>query len=1508
MPPKRRLSGPDLEDSSSLPTQEQPKKRKKVDSAQQIQTIFDFVRKFKKEDGADLCGTMTRLPNKRSDPGYYEIISTPIDIMKIQQKVKTDEYNNVDELKEDFDLLISNTKAYYKKGTAEYRDSMELKDLLAKVVSCVLAGDDPGSCVSGTVDADLGELLEELFSSVMVTTDAQEPDRQLNIAFKLLPSKKRYPEYYDHIAEPIDLKTIAEKIQRNSYPALQELERDLVLLFTNARTFNEPGSQIYKDAGVLLKVVKAKTLECQANLVARQNRGSKSSRRGSRQVHSTAVAKLQYDEDSETEEEDSESEENYKYSQDPFLKLFSAVRNYKTERGVEIAEVFLALPSKRELPDYYQEIQKPICLNAIRKKIRQRGYSGLEQLGEDLDLMFNNCKEYNRQDSKLWKDANKLQKVMKARLEELLSGGDDVSSSSKEPEKVEKEPEKTEKIEKVKVETPGRKQSSPKTGDPAKDGLRKKLRSLFNSIYYWTNSEGIQPIGVFLEKPSEKEYPDYYDIITEPIDMTMIEGRIKNMTYRSEEELLADCKLMFSNCRLYNEEGSSIYEDANLLERVLMTKARDMGLLGVPPGQTNKKAKKIAASLQQKIKSLYETLKDFRDAKGRQLSLIFLKLPSKHEYPDYYDIIKRPLDLEKISAKIRNNTYTTLEDAVADFTLVFDNACKYNEPDSQIYKDSQTLARLAHQTVRHLSEEVEGIPDARTAVTELLNNIYTTMMSAQPDGESERCFADSLAEVPEHDIEESGKKVRALSLEILKRRIDRGLYKRLDTLQRDVFLVLDRARRLSRTDSLVWEDSVELSRRFIRARDSVCEGRLRSPALEYSLSVLEQDITRQRELKLKTEGPEPMEADEGVGMEGESGTSAWSGENEGAMYNVGDFVYVANSEPGGESHIYQVERLFEKDGGKIIWGGQFFRQRETFHVPNRTFFEREVMKGDVKTSIPIAKVLGKCYVMPSKDYSKFKPEGFEEKDIFVCEWRYTSRMRNWKKIKVNGFWEPAPHIKVVLRESPYDPKRVPSVFKDRINRHKEEVEELEQLEKTVPEDIPANIKWEKEGESEGFTYWEQYTIPGPITLKRGDHVYVRGENNRNMLAQIDTMWTAQDNITYFHGPWFVTPTEIPPQPGKSYYKAEAFLSSISDSNPLLSVVGKCLVLGMQDYCTLRPTGHGEQDVFCCESSFDEGKRSMMPLAPQGLKKYQHSKGVVQDEIFLFRRGITPEKDAPVPGAVPVTVNPPISQPQTPARPPNTGSPMLLGEEDSLDAPPSVGSSVESGGQGVQAKPQGAPQESTKKKMDRKKLITAYILFSADVRKVTMEENPGVKFGEISRIVAERWRGMTDADKAVYADRAKKLNEEKEREEARKEAERLRLEAEQERLRKLQPQPPPVQPDSSPVARAADSSSGGQGPREREGPIFHSVPPRPQRLLHSEAYIKYIEGLTKDSKSMCNWDKQLNANSEILRVSDETKLPVSWLAGNTGEHATSLDALWALRDFMLQEALGVVKIV
>lgn len=46
------------------------------------------------------------------------------------------------------------------------------------------------------------------------------------------------------------------------------------------------------------------------------------------------------------------------------------------------------------------------------------------------------------------------------------------------------------------------------------------------------------------------------------------------------------------------------------------------------------------------------------------------------------------------------------------------------------------------------------------------------------------------------------------------------------------------------------------------------------------------------------------------------------------------------------------------------------------------------------------------------------------------------------------------------------------------------------------------------------------------------------------------------------------------------------------------------------------------------------------------------------------------------------------------------------------------------------------------------------------------------------------------------------------------------------------------------------------------PMFVAPPPKTQRLLHSEAYLKYIEGLSADSNSISKWDQTL-AGKESL---------------------------------------------
>jgi len=61
-------------------------------------------------------------------------------------------------------------------------------------------------------------------------------------------------------------------------------------------------------------------------------------------------------------------------------------------------------------------------------------------------------------------------------------------------------------------------------------------------------------------------------------------------------------------------------------------------------------------------------------------------LVTVQEYPDYYEIIRRPIDMQKVLGRMQASQYQSIEDMVADFVLMFDNACKYNEPESLIYK------------------------------------------------------------------------------------------------------------------------------------------------------------------------------------------------------------------------------------------------------------------------------------------------------------------------------------------------------------------------------------------------------------------------------------------------------------------------------------------------------------------------------------------------------------------------------------------------------------------------------------------------------------------------------------------------------------------------------------------------------------------------------------------------------------------------------------------------------
>ncbi|KAL9663277.1 hypothetical protein QQ045_028116 [Rhodiola kirilowii] len=75
----------------------------------------------------------------------------------------------------------------------------------------------------------------------------------------------------------------------------------------------------------------------------------------------------------------------------------------------------------------------------------------------------------------------------------------------------------------------------------------------------------------------------------------------------------------------------------------------------------------------------------------------------EHDAPDYYDIIKDPVDLKTISTRLESQQYyVTYEMFFSDVMRMFENACTYNSPETVYYKCATRLRdHMLSKTLSH---------------------------------------------------------------------------------------------------------------------------------------------------------------------------------------------------------------------------------------------------------------------------------------------------------------------------------------------------------------------------------------------------------------------------------------------------------------------------------------------------------------------------------------------------------------------------------------------------------------------------------------------------------------------------------------------------------------------------------------------------------------------------------------------------------------------------------------
>ncbi len=237
----------------------------------------------------------------------------------------------------------------------------------------------------------------------------------------------------------------------------------------------------------------------------------------------------------------------------------------------------------------------------------------------------------------------------------------------------------------------------------------------------------LQPVD-----PVALAIPDYFDVIKHPMDFSTIQQKLNQHSYLSVETFQDDVKLVFSNCATYNKPETIVHGMGKNLEKVFenlmkklpteMTKSQgasnaeskiddserprrasikrrsESPLLGsdvhyhgefkknYSSPRSHDKGRKAQSPQVEDLKYCTTIFKDLTKKQSLVFSWPFMQPvdPVALGIPDYFTVIKHPMDLSTIKRKLDSKQYALAEEFEADFRLLCNNCYVYNAPDSDV--------------------------------------------------------------------------------------------------------------------------------------------------------------------------------------------------------------------------------------------------------------------------------------------------------------------------------------------------------------------------------------------------------------------------------------------------------------------------------------------------------------------------------------------------------------------------------------------------------------------------------------------------------------------------------------------------------------------------------------------------------------------------------------------------------------------------------------------------------
>ncbi|KAF9926963.1 hypothetical protein FBU30_003605 [Linnemannia zychae] len=366
------------------------------------------------------------------------------------------------------------------------------------------------------------------------------------------------------------------------------------------------------------------------------------------------------------------------------------------------------------------------------------------------------------------------------------------------------------------------------------------------------------------------------------------------------------------------------------------------------------------------MRMIIERLENLTDKSGRSVSELFLELPSREDYPDYYQIIQTPIAFDVIKNRLAAGEYTeeTIDSFAKDLKTMICNAKTYNRDGSMVYRDATYLEAYILAAIKALTTKDEQQPKREEA------NFCRRIIDMIKDHEdkSGRHLSTLFLELPNANEypDYYDEITKPIAIGNIEEKIDQGDYPTLESFEKDVNQMFDNAKQYNAEGSDVYLDAEELQHLFWRSIGKNGRGR-------------------------QSKGKRPRK------HENELQEVYHNGE----VYKVGDFVHIRNDNDPTKPIIGLIFGLWiDAKGVKRVDAGWFLRPEQIIVPYASRFYASEVVKMSERVDYTLDDIQGRCYVLQTKDYIRGRPISWKKgQEIYVCEQRYNDSYKSVSKIK-----------------------------------------------------------------------------------------------------------------------------------------------------------------------------------------------------------------------------------------------------------------------------------------------------------------------------------------------------------------------------------------------------------------------------------------------------------------------------------------------------------------------------